>query len=155
LIVPNGEEYKEGHTWNQLQDTSEMVESEENADVMVSDNMSFHDPRLISLGCRIICPTGQLEFDEEIINVKNDDSDFEAIRLLYGILEGEEVSEQFPLNMNFQHLNAISFNKGCYIGQELTQRTYHTGVLRKVAMPFICADKLRYNFEGESKFTFT
>ena len=34
-------------------------------------------------------------------------------------------------------LNAISFKKGWYIGQELTQRTYHTGVVRKVALPFV------------------
>ncbi len=116
----------------------------------MSDNMSFYDPRLVTLGCRIICPDGQLEFDEEIINIKNDDSDYDAIRLLYGVLEGDECADNFPLNMNFHHLKCISFKKGCYIGQELTQRTYHTGVLRKVAMPFICADKLKYNLEDES-----
>jgi folate-binding protein YgfZ len=128
-----------------------MVQSEDNPDVMVGDNISFYDPRLITLGCRIICPTDQLEYEEGVVNLKNDDDDYEAIRLLYGVLEGDEVTDQFPLNMNFQHLNAISFNKGCYIGQELTQRTHHTGVIRKIAMPFICADKLRYNFEDESK----
>ena len=95
-----------------------------------------------------------ISYDENVINIKEDDGDYEAIRLLYGVLEGDEVSDQFPLNMNFQHLNAISFNKGCYIGQELTQRTHHTGVLRKVAMPFICTDTLKYNFEGDSKKNF-
>ncbi len=151
LIAPNGENLKEGGLWNQLQETSEMVESEENPEIMISDNISFYDPRLITLGSRIICPNGQLEYDENIVNIKEDYGDYEAIRLLYGVLEGDEVSDQFPLNMNFEHLNAISFNKGCYIGQELTQRTYHTGVLRKVAMPFICTDRLRYNFEDDSK----
>jgi folate-binding protein YgfZ len=131
-----------------------MIPSDDHPDVMVSDNMSFYDPRLISLGTRIICPKGQLEFDEDVVNIKDDDNDYESIRLLYGVLEGEEVRDQFPLNMNFQHLNAISFNKGCYIGQELTQRTYHTGVLRKIAMPFICTDRLKYNFENESKIIF-
>ena len=29
----------------------------------------------------------------------------------------------------------MSFQKGCYIGQELTARTYHTGVIRKRLMP--------------------
>merc|ERR1719446_1207279 len=33
-------------------------------------------------------------------------------------------------------LNAVSFTKGCYIGQELTQRTYYTGVIRRIALPF-------------------
>lgn len=31
----------------------------------------------------------------------------------------------------------MSFDKGCYIGQELTQRTFHTGVVRKLALPFV------------------
>ena len=49
-------------------------------------------------------------------------------------------------------LNGISFNKGCYIGQELTQRTFHTGVLRKVAMPFIISENLLFNSEREEEF---
>lgn len=39
--------------------------------------------------------------------------------------------------MNLHMLNAISFDKGCYIGQELTQRTFHTGVVRRLALPLI------------------
>ena len=33
-------------------------------------------------------------------------------------------------------LNAISFEKGCYIGQELIARTHYKGVVRKRLMPF-------------------
>jgi folate-binding protein YgfZ len=116
---------------------------------MTTDSMSFYDPRLSALGCRIICPPDSLEIDEEIINKKFDQNDFEAIRLLYGIAEGKEVRDQFPLTMNFQHLNAISFNKGCYIGHELTQRTHHTGVIRKMLMPFICTEKLIYSNDSK------
>lgn len=29
----------------------------------------------------------------------------------------------------------VDFRKGCYVGQELTVRTYHTGVLRKRILP--------------------
>jgi folate-binding Fe-S cluster repair protein YgfZ len=39
--------------------------------------------------------------------------------------------------MNLHMLGAVSFEKGCYIGQELTQRTFHTGVVRKLALPFV------------------
>ena len=38
--------------------------------------------------------------------------------------------------MNLHLLEGVSFDKGCYIGQELTQRTFHTGVVRKVVLPF-------------------
>lgn len=30
---------------------------------------------------------------------------------------------------------AVDFRKGCYVGQELTVRTYHTGVVRKRILP--------------------
>ena len=32
-------------------------------------------------------------------------------------------------------LNAISFDKGCYVGQELVARTHHRGVSRKRLLP--------------------
>lgn len=41
-----------------------------------------------------------------------------------------------PLELNFDFLpNTISTNKGCYVGQELTARTYATGILRKRLVP--------------------
>jgi folate-binding protein YgfZ len=130
-------------------DSAEYTPSETDPNVMTTDSICFHDPRLSALGCRVICPEDSLEIEDEFINKKLDMSDYEVIRMLYGVGEGNEIKDQFPLNMNFQHLNAISFNKGCYIGQELTQRTYHTGVIRKMLMPFICADKLIYSMDGK------
>ena len=32
---------------------------------------------------------------------------------------------------------AVDFRKGCYVGQELTVRTYHTGQLRKRILPVV------------------
>jgi folate-binding Fe-S cluster repair protein YgfZ len=32
-------------------------------------------------------------------------------------------------------MSGIDFTKGCYVGQELTSRTYHTGVIRKRLVP--------------------
>ena len=35
------------------------------------------------------------------------------------------------LEFGFDNLNAIKLEKGCYMGQELTARTHHTGQVRK------------------------
>ena len=32
-------------------------------------------------------------------------------------------------------MGGVSFHKGCYLGQELTARTFHTGVTRKRIVP--------------------
>lgn len=43
-----------------------------------------------------------------------------------------------PLELNFDFLpNAVSADKGCYVGQELTARTFATGILRKRLVPVI------------------
>ncbi len=40
-----------------------------------------------------------------------------------------------PLEYNLDGLNAISFSKGCYVGQELVARTHFQGMIRKRLMP--------------------
>jgi len=40
-----------------------------------------------------------------------------------------------PAGYNLDYLRGVSFHKGCYIGQELTARTHHTGVIRKRILP--------------------
>lgn len=40
-----------------------------------------------------------------------------------------------PLEYNLDGLNAISFTKGCYVGQELIARSHFRGVVRKRLMP--------------------
>ncbi|CUS24839.1 LAQU0S20e01024g1_1 [Lachancea quebecensis] len=56
-----------------------------------------------------------------------------------GLIDGLEDFKPetlLPLELNFDFLpNAVSFDKGCYVGQELTARTYSTGILRKRAVP--------------------
>lgn len=45
-----------------------------------------------------------------------------------------------PLEYNLAGLNAISFDKGCYVGQELIARTHHRGVIRKRVLPLKFVD---------------
>ncbi len=37
----------------------------------------------------------------------------------------------FPLEYGFDALGAVSYNKGCFVGQELTARTHNRGKVKK------------------------
>jgi len=65
---------------------------------------------------------------------------YEVLRRLTGIAEGSELVGKTPIESNQEFLNAISFKKGCYLGQELTARTHFTGVIRKRIMPILLVD---------------
>lgn len=71
--------------------------------------------------------------------------DYMIHRMLNGHAEGpvEIVSEHaLPQESNFDFYGGIDFHKGCYLGQELTIRTHHTGVVRKRILPVqIYSDK--------------
>lgn len=63
-----------------------------------------------------------------------DDTTYEYYRILHGIPASEELSDSFnPYEVNLRH--AISFTKGCYIGQEVIARldTYQK-VRRELAL---------------------
>lgn len=62
------------------------------------------------------------------------------LRFQLGVPEGatEILSgEALPLEYNLDQLNGISYQKGCYVGQELTARTHFQGVIRKRLMPLV------------------
>ncbi|KAG2330547.1 hypothetical protein Bca4012_019868 [Brassica carinata] len=97
----------------------------------------YEDPRLDCLGYRSIFPSDAtpplVEADKE-----TDESNYLLWRLEHGVAEGSaEIpkGEAIPLEYNFVGLNAISFDKGCYVGQELIARTHHRGVIRKRLVP--------------------
>ncbi|KAL2821563.1 hypothetical protein BJX63DRAFT_417953 [Aspergillus granulosus] len=59
-------------------------------------------------------------------------------RILHGVAEGQSEiirESSLPLESNMDMQKAIDFRKGCYVGQELTIRTHHTGVVRKRILP--------------------
>lgn len=58
-------------------------------------------------------------------------------RLAAGIGHGVELSNKIPLECNLDALNGVSFDKGCYLGQELTARAKHRGTVRKRLVPLL------------------
>lgn len=100
----------------------------------------YMDPRLPHLGHRILTRTNTDDLLKNLkthtdVNVEPIDNYVET-RYKLGISEGvAEVDNAIPLEHNIAFLNGVSFNKGCYIGQELVARAHHTGVIRKRIMP--------------------
>lgn len=83
--------------------------------------------------------------------------DYLTHRIIHGVAEGFDDMPpglSFPMDSNLDimggcaclihltnstltGLHKVNFRKGCYVGQELTVRTYHTGVIRKRILPVI------------------
>lgn len=102
----------------------------------------FRDPRLECLGFRGIFPSSEtppmVEVDKE-----TEEKNYLLWRIENGVAEGStEIpkGEAIPLEYNLTGLNAISFDKGCYVGQELIARTHHRGVIRKRLLPLLFLD---------------
>eukprot|EP01128_Nolandella_sp_AFSM9_P006416 TRINITY_DN3298_c0_g1_i1.p1 TRINITY_DN3298_c0_g1~~TRINITY_DN3298_c0_g1_i1.p1 ORF type:complete len:461 (-),score=112.91 TRINITY_DN3298_c0_g1_i1:195-1481(-) len=99
-------------------------------------SMSMYvDPRW-DLMIRVYMPKGVLPpfHDDLLMYIDEGDRAYDYFRQLHGVHEGgkEMVPEKaFPLEANMHLMNGVSFNKGCYLGQELVARTFHTGEIRK------------------------
>jgi folate-binding protein YgfZ len=89
------------------------------------------------LGWRAVLPRGALP-PGATSPVATSES-YDALRLSLGVAEGGELAGELPLELNLDGLDAVSFTKGCYVGQELTSRTHFRGVVRKRAMPVALA----------------
>lgn len=48
----------------------------------------------------------------------------------YGQVEKSTVEQFLPHHLNYQHTGAVSFNKGCYTGQEIVARMQYRGKLK-------------------------
>src|ERR1700761_183573 len=89
--------------------------------------VTFDDPRLPALGRRSI--GAKAEMPGNLTGARH----YHETRLQLGVPEaGDFGSEKvFALDAGLEELHGVSFNKGCYIGQELTSRMKHRATTRK------------------------
>lgn len=116
------------------------------ASKFIDNIMIYEDPRLPDLGLRILAESqiGKHEIikhlDCNVVSSSKNAGNYKAFRYKLGIGEGIHdlpPGKALPLEINCDYLHGVSFHKGCYVGQELTARTYHTGVVRKRLMPLV------------------
>lgn len=94
--------------------------------------ISYKDPRHIEMGYRSYKKNSDSRQDD------NNFLDYTDHRIALGIPEEPLdliYDRSIILECNFVQMNAVSFTKGCYIGQELIARTHHTGTIRKRLTP--------------------
>jgi folate-binding protein YgfZ len=63
---------------------------------------------------------------------------YDRLRLSLGIPDGSRdlvLEKSILLESGFDELNGVDWQKGCYIGQELTARTRYRGLVKKRLMP--------------------
>jgi folate-binding protein YgfZ len=94
------------------------------------------DPRLAALGRRAI-----VDHDSVVSNQGSAEA-YLAHRLDLGVPEGADFGQDrmFALDADLDELHGVSFEKGCYVGQELTARMKHRGTARKRLFPIATLD---------------
>jgi folate-binding protein YgfZ len=98
----------------------------------------YVDPRYAGVGARALLPnTGFSELIEAEFQEKAPEF-YERQRIYYGLPDGSrdlEIGKSIPLEANFDQIHAVDWEKGCYVGQELTARTHYRGLIRKRLLP--------------------
>lgn len=99
----------------------------------------YMDPRLSGAGARAILPAGRAgEILESLGFTAAAPEDYDRMRLEHGLPDGTKdlvVGKSILLESNFDALNGVDWDKGCYMGQELTARTKYRGLVKKRLMP--------------------
>jgi folate-binding protein YgfZ len=88
------------------------------------------DPRLREAGYRLISETP--------LRTNATEADYLVHRLGFGLPDGPpdlEPEKTLLLEAGFDELNGVDWQKGCYMGQELTARTKYRGLVKKRLVP--------------------
>lgn len=103
----------------------------------------FKDPRTPDIGWRAIVPSQSI--------VIKDEDDYNLWRLQKGVPDtGDFIRERsMMLECNMDLLNALSWDKGCYMGQELTARTHYRALIKKRLIPLRFSEPVALPFDAE------
>ncbi|TXH37039.1 MAG: folate-binding protein [Rhodospirillaceae bacterium] len=113
--------------------------AEPGATKVFGNGIVFTDPRLAALGARAFLPRAEAAAWLSDAGLKQGELDaYDHLRLELGVPEsGRDLipDKSILLESGFDELNAIDWQKGCYMGQELTARTKYRGLVRKRLLP--------------------
>ena len=115
------------------------ADEEAGAATPLADGSVFVDPRLREGGLRAIMPTDDIAaLLEEHGATWAEPGAYERFRIALGLPDGSRdmaVEKTVLLEAGFDELNGVDWQKGCYMGQEVTARTYHRGLVKRRLVP--------------------
>jgi folate-binding protein YgfZ len=104
-----------------------------------ADGVIMVDPRFAALGGRAILPRDAIRPNLAAHGLQETDfAAYDRHRLTLGVADGirDLVQEKsILLEAGFEELHGVDWQKGCYIGQELTARTKYRGLIKKRLFP--------------------
>lgn len=107
--------------------------------VAFGQGIAYVDPRLADMGVRMLLPRDGAVAALEGVGVPAlDRSDYDQLRIRLGLPDGSrdmEVDKAILLENGFDELHGVDWEKGCYLGQELTARTKYRGLIKKRLLP--------------------
>jgi folate-binding protein YgfZ len=105
--------------------------------------IAYVDPRLTVLGARFVLPRDAAPSALAAPGLsKTGFEEYDRLRLGLGVADGSRdlvLEKSILLEAGFDELSGVDWNKGCYIGQELTARTKYRGLVKRRLMPVAIA----------------
>jgi folate-binding protein YgfZ len=104
-----------------------------------ADGLAFVDPRLAALGARAFLPRDGTDAAlRDAGFAAAEAADYDRLRISLGVPDGSrdlEVEKSTLLENGFDELHGVDWDKGCFMGQELTARTKYRALIKKRLMP--------------------
>ncbi len=104
----------------------------------ISEGVVFLDPRRPEMGWRILTPLSVETLAEAPGCLIGGRADYDATRIPLGLPDGSHdmhPDKAILLENGFDELSGVDWEKGCYMGQELTARTKYRGLVKKRLLP--------------------
>ncbi|RDV02423.1 YgfZ/GcvT domain-containing protein [Undibacter mobilis] len=106
--------------------------------------LTYPDPRLPALGCRVILPPDVAAEAAADLGASLADAEaYETHRIALGVPRGGHdftYGDTFPHEADMDQLDGVDFDKGCYIGQEVVSRVEHRATARSRVVPVAYED---------------
>ncbi len=116
---------------------SDVIPAKKGSTIPLGDGLFYRDPRLAEAGARAILPVN----GASILTLGATETSFEDYdrhRIALGLPDGSRdliVEKSVLLENGFDELGGVDWDKGCYMGQEVTARTKHRGLVKKRLVP--------------------